>query len=150
MGFVALSVITWAFYSVYAKKTAKHLHPFVLTEIFFGTAILSFTPLAAVEIAVTGIAVPSPISLVSILYLCVFSGVLATILWNTGVKAVSPTVSGVYFNLTPVVGLLIAVATGESTSLLQLGGCLLIIAGVYVGTKTDEGEASPTSSDPPT
>lgn len=136
MALIALSVIIWAFYSVFSKKTAQHIHPTVLTQLFFGTSTLCFAPLAVIEtVFFTGFSIPSPTGVISLLYLCLLSGIVGSSLWNAGIKGVSATVSGVYFNLTPVIGLIIAIAYGEAFSWLQLAGGLLIIGGVYAGTK---------------
>lgn len=124
------SVLTWAFYSVYCKKSAPNLDPLVLTELGFGTAFLCFFPLGLIEIAFRGFLSPDPSTFLRILYLSLVSGVIATIFWNTGVKKVPAVISGIFFNLMPVIGLAFAVLSGESTSPLQLIGCLLVLIGV--------------------
>ncbi|MCI5897743.1 MAG: DMT family transporter [Anaerovoracaceae bacterium] len=143
VGLVILSVFTWAFYSVFVKKHSAELSGWILTEVTFGTAFLACLPLAIIEcIYVGNVSFPEPMSWVSILYLSIFSSIIGIGLWNIGVKEVSPAVSGVYFNLTPAIGLAIAVIAGEGCSWMQVVGCALIVIGVLAGSKGDMLEAA--------
>src|SRR5665647_3532389 len=77
--FVVLSVLTWSFYTVYAKKTASGENSFVLTEICLGASVLFIFPLFIGEVVFTGISLPVPETLLSILYLGIMSGGIAII-----------------------------------------------------------------------
>ncbi|MDD2215554.1 MAG: DMT family transporter [Eubacteriales bacterium] len=131
---VVISVFSWAYYSVFAKKTAGNLDTLVLTELCFGTAAICTIPLAICEILWVGLPNPDHITIICILHLSLMSGVFATLLWNFSVKKVSTAVSGIYFNLLPVIGLAFAVAFGEQTSLLQITGCIFVLVGVLITT----------------
>ena len=142
VGLVILSVFTWAFYSVFVKKHASELSGWILTEVTFGTAFLACLPLAVIETIYSGgFSFPPIPCWASIFYLSIFSSIIGIGLWNIGVKEVSPAVSGVYFNLTPALGLAIAVLAGEGSSLIQVIGCILIVIGVLFGSKGDLDEA---------
>jgi drug/metabolite transporter (DMT)-like permease len=129
---VAFSVFIWACYSVFAKKTAAYMDALVLTELGFGTAAICSIPLAAGELIVTGIPAPTMPTLFCIVYLSVMSGIVATVLWNVAVSKVPAVVSGIFFNLMPVIGLGFALVAGEKASPAQLGGCALVIIGVLL------------------
>ena len=132
---VVISVLSWACYSVFAKKTAADMDALVLTELGFGTAVICFFPFALAEIVVTGFPSPDKFTLLCILYLSLMSGIFATILWNTGIKKVPAAISGIFFNLMPVIGLGFAIAAGEQTSSIQIIGCALVLVGVITGTR---------------
>jgi len=134
---VVLSVLTWSFYTVYAKKTASEENSFVLTEICLGASVIFIFPLFIGEAIFTGISFPSPETLLSILYLGVMSGGIAIILWNYGIRKVNSSVSGVYFNLMPVFGLIFAAFIGEKINYIQIIGCGLVFLGVLIGTSSE-------------
>ncbi|HWQ80375.1 MAG TPA: DMT family transporter [Anaerovoracaceae bacterium] len=131
------AVLTWAFYSVLAKKNAAGMDSFVLSEICLGTSFICVLPLAVLEILFTGFSAPSPGAAFSLIYLGVMSGSAATLLWNFGLKKINSAVAGVYFNLMPVIGLFLALFLHERIALLQVFGCVLILAGVVICTRTD-------------
>ncbi|MBP6491718.1 MAG: DMT family transporter [Clostridia bacterium] len=132
---VALSVFTWAFYSVYSKKTAAGMDTFVLSEICFGTGFLCILPFAAFETIKNGFVMPDSASLFSLFYLGIMSGAIGILLWNFGLKKIDSTVAGIYFNLMPVIGLFLAIFAHERIAFLQVFGCALILAGVFVCTR---------------
>lgn len=143
---VAVSVLIWACYSVYVKKTVPHMNALVLTELGFGTAAICCLPLAAGELIATGIPALSMPTLLCILYLSVMSGIVATVLWNTGVSKVPAVVSGIFFNLMPVIGLGFALVAGEKASGMQIGGCALVIVGVLLVSFSDRNRKKPFTS----
>jgi len=133
---VAISVLTWAFYSVYAKKTAIGMDSFVLSQICFGTSFLCTLPFALIETAVNGFTIPDRGTFFSLFYLGIISGVIGTILWNYALKKVDSAAAGIYFNLMPVIGVFFAFVFGEQIKILQIIGCLLILAGVLLTSKS--------------
>ena len=135
---VTISVLTWAYYSVYAKKTAEGMDTFVLSEICFGTGFLCVLPFTILEQFFVTFSMPEPKALVSLLYLGIMSGMVGILLWNYGLKKVDSTVSGIYFNLMPVIGLFFAILTHERIAFLQVFGCILILIGVAVCAKQDK------------
>jgi drug/metabolite transporter (DMT)-like permease len=54
------------------------------------------------------------------------------VLWNYSLKRIDSTVAGIYFNLMPVIGLIIAYFAHERIAFLQIAGSVLILAGVLV------------------
>jgi len=134
---VVLSVLTWSFYSVYVKKTASAMNSFVLTETCLGASLIFIFPLFIGEVVFKGISLPSSETLLSILYLGAMSGGAAIILWNYGVRKVNSAVSGIYFNLMPVFGLIFAAFIGEKINYIQIFGCGLVFLGVLIGTSSE-------------
>lgn len=134
---VALSVLTWAYYSVYSKKTAKGMDTFVLSEVCFGTGFFFILPFAVIELLVTDFSLPGLDAIFSLLYLGIMSGTLGIVLWNFGLKKIDSAVAGIYFNLMPVIGLFLAVLARERIAFLQIFGCILILVGVLICTKPE-------------
>jgi drug/metabolite transporter (DMT)-like permease len=132
---VVASVLTWAYYSVLSKKTAAGTDTFVLSAVCFGTAFLCVLPFALLEQLFTDFSMPGPEALFSLIYLGVMSGALGIALWNFGLKKIDSGVAGVYFNLMPVIGLVLAAFFHERISFLQVAGCILILAGVFICTR---------------
>jgi drug/metabolite transporter (DMT)-like permease len=135
---VAVSVLTWAFYSVYSKKTGDGMDSFVLSEICFGAGFLCVLPFAVIEQIYTGFTLPGPDAIFSLLYLGVMSGGLGIVLWSYSLKKIDSTVAGIYFNLMPVIGLFLAFFAHERIAFLQIAGSIFILAGVLVCTKPDK------------
>lgn len=132
---VAVSVLTWAFYSVYSKKTAEGMDTFVLSELCFGTGFLCVLPFAVLEQLLTDFSMPSSGTIFSLFYLGIMSGALGIVLWNFALKRIDSAIAGIYFNLMPVIGLFLAIFAHERIAFLQVSGCILILAGVFVCTK---------------
>lgn len=135
---VTFSVLAWAFYSVYSKKTAEAIDTFVLSELCFGTGFLCILPFAVLEQLLTDFSMPSSGAIFSLLYLVIMPGGLAIVLWNFGLKKIDSAVAGIYFNLMPVIGLFLAFFAHERIAFLQVSGCILILAGVFVCTKPEK------------
>lgn len=133
--FVAVSVLTWAYYSVYSKKKGEGMDSFVLSEICFGAGFLCVLPFAVLELLAAGFTMPGPDAIFSLLYLGVMSGGLGIVLWNYSLKKIDSTVAGIYFNLMPVIGLFLAYFAHERIAFLQIAGSILILAGVLVCMK---------------
>ncbi len=131
---VIFSVFIWAWYSVTVKKKALDIDALVLTEIAFGTAGITILPFSIIELLLTGAPSPDSTTLICVVYLSVMSGIFATVCWNIAVKKVPTVVSGVFFNLMPVIGLGFAIIAGEGYSALKLVGCGLVLIGVLFAT----------------
>ena len=132
---VVVSVLTWAFYSVFSKKTAAGMDSFVLSEICFGTAFLCSLPFAILEFLLSDYPMPDTGTLFSLFYLGIMSGAVGILLWNYGLKKIDSAIAGIYFNLMPVIGLFLAIFAKERIALFQVLGCILILVGVVICTR---------------
>ena len=138
IGFIAASVLSWAFYSVYSKKAGEGTDSFVLTEICSGAGFLCVLPFAVIELVFNGFAMPGADAIFSLFYLGVISGALGLVLWIYGMKKVDSTVTGIYYNLVPVIGLSLAFFAHERITFLQLAGSGLALVGVFIGTRQEK------------
>jgi drug/metabolite transporter (DMT)-like permease len=67
-----------------------------------------------------------------LLYLGVVASALTLFLWNYALRYVEASAAAIYVNLIPVVGLIFALALGETASLLQILGGIIAVSGVLL------------------
>jgi drug/metabolite transporter (DMT)-like permease len=125
-------VVTWGIFTVQGKRMAASNSWLVSTTAATSAAILLTVPLAAGEIAIEGAPVVTSGGLLSLLYLGVLAQGVAYALWNFALEHVDASVAGPYVNLVPVIGVVLALGTGETMSLLQWAGGATVAAGVWL------------------
>ncbi len=123
--------ISWVVYMMVSKNLHKRLSDLAITayQSLFGTAFL--IPLALMEyrqwVPVTLAAA------LNLIYLAVFSSAVGNFLYMYALSRLGPIAVSPYVNLIPVVGVLGGVAIlGESISVLQILGGVVIVAGVLM------------------
>jgi len=79
----------------------------------------------------------------AILFMGLFGSVLAYLWWNQGVQKLGAARVGVFINLVPIFATLIGLLLGQSISLAQLCGALLVIAGVICSSMQTKPAFSP-------
>lgn len=102
--FCIASQLAWAFYSLASRKLTGHMD--VLTAL--GWCSLCGTAGTAIYGIFSNTLVLSPlppVPFLSYLYITLFGGIAANVFWNIGVKNVGPSVSSVFLNFTPVMGM---------------------------------------------
>ena len=78
----------------------------------------------------------TPVAGASLLYLAVFCSTLGNFLYVYALMRLGPVTTTPFVNLIPVVGVLGGIVIlGETVSLLQLAGGLIIVAGVVLVTR---------------
>lgn len=132
--------LCWAFYSILGKKALAAFTPLAATAYAacFGTALLF--PAALLEHAALGGPWPSfsPVGWLSILQLALLGTVVGFVWWYQGVGRIGAAKSAVFVNLVPLFGALqAALLLGERVVLPQLCGGVLVIAGVYWGSRAN-------------
>lgn len=130
--------LCWALYSILGKKVLAHFTPLAATAYasLFGAALL--VPAAVVEHAVAGGPVPhfSRFGWLAILQLALLGTVVGFVWWYQGVQAIGTARAAAFVNLVPLFGaLLAALFLGERMLGAQIGGGLLVILGVYLGSR---------------
>jgi drug/metabolite transporter (DMT)-like permease len=74
-----------------------------------------------------------PIAWAGTVYSGLFAIAVAYVIWSYGVRKIGSTRTAIYSNITPVVALIVAwAALGESPTLGQLAGAVVIFAGIYL------------------
>jgi drug/metabolite transporter (DMT)-like permease len=133
---MCLAMFSWAVYSVFIKQHNKKfpLHGLVLMMMLIGVVFLM--PLAMLEWKQLQDINWNASVILSLLYVGIFPSVVALLFWNLAVKEIGPSRSSVFINLVPVFTAIGAILLlGESMSLIQVLGGLLVLVGVYMTTR---------------
>ncbi len=143
-GILLATGLVWAFYNL-ATRGVIIRYP-MPTVVFWQTAFgaLFFVPVALVEQnAIGGVRwVPSEsVALLAVAHLGVLCSVVAFLLYARGLRGLDASSAVSVMNLVPVFGVLFAVLLlGEPVGLLQVGGGLVVIAGVTLSVRGDPKE----------
>ena len=130
--------LCWALYSILGKKALARFTPLAATAYasLFGAALL--VPAALLEHAAAGGPLPgfSWLGWLAILQLALLGTVIGFVWWYQGVQQIGTARAAVFVNLVPVFGaVLAALILGERLVAAQLWGGLLVIVGVYWGSR---------------
>jgi drug/metabolite transporter (DMT)-like permease len=99
-------------------------------------AVVVLFPFAALEWRTGILHLVEPQLIFGLLYLGIFPSVLALIFWNKGVAEIGPSRASIFLNLLPVFTIIGAVLfLGETVSMFQLIGGIVVVVGVYLSTK---------------
>jgi len=130
------SVPSWALYSVLLRRRPAELPPLALIVAVGGFALVLLAPFHAAELASGAVIDLGIESLASLLYVSVFASVIAFICWNRGVREVGPNVAGVYIQLMPVFGALLAVVfLNERLASYHWLGAALVLVGILLSRR---------------
>ena len=119
----------FALYAVIPKRFITNVPSMLLTTstIVVGAVLLGIT---ADILSDDMFVMPSTTVSAAIAAMALFGSVLAYLWWNQGIARLGATRSAIFINLVPVFASLIGVALGQSLSVAQLIGAVLVIAGV--------------------
>lgn len=129
-----LAQVAWTTYSLIALKIMRHMSALQTTGWagIFGAFIVTGYGL------ITGQFAPVMLSTslwLSFFYTVIFGGVMAMLFWNIGVHNAGASVTSVFQNITPVVGMIGGVLCfGEVIGFKEIAGAAAIFAGVYLTT----------------
>jgi drug/metabolite transporter (DMT)-like permease len=122
--------ICWAFYGVYGRRFVKSSTPLATAaySMLIGAVCLIAVSLASSE----SIHFPSiPIGVwIAVACMSIFTTVLGYLWWNKGMKEIGAAKTSLFFNIVPVVTMLISFFTGTHITLAELLGACLVIIGV--------------------
>jgi drug/metabolite transporter (DMT)-like permease len=130
-----MMVIGCMCYAIYT--IALHVRPSVPAIVFFAgvsmSAFLSSLPLLAVEVATNSFQWPTTKGWAILIVVAIFPTFLAQIWFMRGVQLIGPTRAGLFSNLVPILGPLLAVGLlGESFALNQAVALVLVIGGIFI------------------
>jgi drug/metabolite transporter (DMT)-like permease len=123
----------WAIYSVIPRLYIRGLGAL---QIAGATILIGVLAMIGFGVVVTPAAlmVPPAGAWVALVFMGVCGAALAYIWWNQSVVRVGPQRTAIFLNLTPVFTALMGVALGQSITLAQVMGALLVIAGVLTAS----------------
>jgi drug/metabolite transporter (DMT)-like permease len=123
----------WAIYSVVPRLYIRGLGALQIASATILIGVLAMIGVGAVA-APGALVLPPAGAWVALVFMGVCGAALAYIWWNQGVVRVGPQRTAIFLNLSPVFTALMGVALGQSISLAQVAGALLVIAGVLTAS----------------
>ncbi|NYV66624.1 EamA family transporter [Bacillus sp. Gen3] len=126
--------ICWALYGVLGRKFVKNGTPLSTTTF---TMIIG-----AVSLIVVSLFTSNPVTIPNIpigawgaiAFMALFTSVLGYLWWNQGMKEIGASKTSLFFNLVPVVTMIISFAIGTPIKVFQILGALLVILGVLTSS----------------
>ncbi|MDJ1484395.1 DMT family transporter [Cytophagaceae bacterium YF14B1] len=139
---VILSALCWVIYTIISKKLA-HLDSTHLTTWSTVIGTICFLPLMGVELYYEPLPVISWRGWLEIFYLGVLASALSYFWYNDAMKYLNAVEVGIFNNLDPVMGAVIAVVfLHEPISLWQVAGTVLVLLGVWISTVSNKKSVS--------
>ena len=129
------AMVGWSAYTVYGKRVLATYSPALATTAAYLLGTAALIPIAVVTAPLfPAPRLGSPIVWLVVLYQAVL-GAVAHVWWYRAIHVIGPSLSAVFLNLQPVVGLaLAAVLLGEAIGVWQIAGGLLVLVGVVLTT----------------
>jgi len=133
---IVFCVAAFALYLVLGRRALAHGGSLELVAGIEIYGLLFLLPVSAIEIAVGGIERPTGSDVLGLVYLGALASALAFVLWAYALHHLQAGQAAVFTNLSPLVGVAVAaVVLGETMTVVQLLGGLLILGGVWFGCR---------------
>jgi len=132
---ILINATSYGIYLVLVKKLMKKYHPFTVVRWVFTFGIIFVFPFGINEVLeVNWMDLPNTVW-IAIIYVLVFTTILAYLFNAFALKMVNASVVSVYIYLQPVIATLIALLMGkDSLSELKIYAAILIFLGVYLSS----------------
>ncbi len=131
-GLMLVSTLSYAIYSTLLKKWQLRLPPLVLLYLQVLVAVVVLFPLFLFS-SKQGLSVAN---IPLVLYACLLASMLAPLAWMHSIKTLGPSRTTLFFNLLPLITVLIAaVVLKEELALYHLVGGLLTLGGVILSER---------------
>jgi drug/metabolite transporter (DMT)-like permease len=132
---ILVAVLLWVLYSV-LLRFRSNIHPMSFLAVTFAVGWIFILPLYAVELSAGRRIVAAPESFAALAYVAIFPSLIAYAFFNRGVELIGPGRAGIFLNLMPVFGALLAVGfLGERFTLAHALGIGLIGVGILLTRK---------------
>ncbi|MGO4889777.1 DMT family transporter [Anaerobacillus sp. MEB173] len=130
------AVVSWAVYSILVKQHSYKFPVYGGIAAMLLIAIIFLVPLASVEWSRDLLDLFNLKMIMGLLYLGIFPSILALMFWNRAVADIGPSRASIFLNLLPVFTIIGAVLfLGETVTIVQLLGGVIVIAGVFLSTR---------------
>jgi drug/metabolite transporter (DMT)-like permease len=134
-----VAVILYAGYTVGLRERPR-VSPLSLLAGMALAAFVSSVPLMIWEIATGGFVWPTALGLATLLYAALGPAFAAQVLFIRGVELIGPGRTGVFVNLVPVFGAIMAVVIlGEPFALYHVLALLLVVGGIAIAQRSSAG-----------
>ena len=133
---VLVATLAWAIYTVCLRSRPAELNLLAMLWVISAFGIVAMTPFYGWELAAGRTFSPTPLVLLSLLYIGALSTVVSYVFWNRAVQEVGANRAGPFMYLMLVYTPLLAIVfIGERLHLYHLTGCALILGGIYLTTR---------------
>jgi len=137
-----LCVLLYGGYTV-ALRFRPDIHWMSLMFVLTFSAMLFAAPFYVFEVVRHGIEIPGPRAWAIIAYTALFPSMLSQLFFIRGVALLGANRAGVFINLVPIFGALLAVVIlGEAFELYHLAGLLLVLGGIALAERFGERRAA--------
>lgn len=134
--FIVLSMAMWSAYSILLRRRPDGIDTVAFLFVIAIVGDLCVLPLYIGETLLGHPMQWSALNVFAIAVLALFSSVLAYIFWNRGVAEVGASVAGLFMNLMPVFGVLLAwLLLDEELSPYHVAGIGLILTGIFITSR---------------
>ena len=131
---IACAVVIWSIYSVLLRKRPA-VHPLSFLALTMAVGVAAVAPFYVWEVAGGRLIDARPGSWLAIAYVCVFPSLIAYLFYNRGVELIGSAAAGLYLNVMPVIGAILAVLfLGEDIHAYHFAGVTLIAVGILCAT----------------
>jgi drug/metabolite transporter (DMT)-like permease len=132
---ILVAALLWVLYSVLLRFRPE-VHPLSFLAVTFAIGWLFILPIYAAELIGGRRIMVAPESFAALAYVAIFPSLLAYACFNRGVELIGAGRAGIFLNLMPVFGALLAVGLlGERFTLAHAIGMALIGAGILLTRK---------------
>ncbi len=130
------SAVLWALYTVCLRWRPPQFTQMEFLFVISLAGLVPIAPLFLLEISGGGAsAYPTPEIALVVIYLAVILSILNYTMWSIGVQALGSTPAGIYMNLVPLLGILMAILfLSERPRPYHAVGFVLVLAGVWLAS----------------
>ena len=132
---VLAAVLSWAIYTLILARRPAGVDPLAFLAVLVLVGVLWIAPWYVLEMVRGRRIRADTTTLASVAYVAVFASVAAYALWNAGVARIGASRAGVFMQLMPAFGTILAILVlGERFRPFQAVGIALILAGVWLAS----------------
>jgi drug/metabolite transporter (DMT)-like permease len=132
-GLIVLAALSFALYTLVSRPLLSKYSPLEVTTYALIAGAIPFAVFAPGSIAALSSA--SAVDLGNLVYLALFPGGIAYVLWARSVRGLNPALASRFLYLIPVVGVPVAwIWVGEVPQLITVAGGLVTLAGVALSS----------------
>lgn len=130
-----LAALSWALYTLCVKKIPAEMSALQAVRRIFFYSLCTALPFFCFHLDGITTALQFPLVWLHLFFLGALACSLCYVLWNRAVEKLGAVQSGNYIYLIPIVTLAIsALFLGEPLGVYNIGGCILIILGVFLSS----------------
>lgn len=142
-----LGAVTFAIFTIQLRFRPEGMPPVAFLTVIFGIGTLGLVPFWGWDVLMGEAHWPSLPQFGCLVYIALFASIIAFLFWNKAIDLIGPVRSGViYYSIPLFSSIEAALLLGESVTLSQIVGGILIIGGILFSTLDTLQRAGRTSS----